>query len=181
MESHKAGFPLFPPSLEIPSGFPHSHGFDGGCLVSESRTKLLARLIVRNTMGSIQISIEGFYFHALYRLGCSKRLGISQRFESYKPISKVVPTQIRWGHQSTQALRRYLLIDTISSSVSIRVDRMFLSIWRVNKPDDPVLSMAFIGVFGASWIRHPPWHRQLDPILRNALAYQKLFDPLRSS
>jgi hypothetical protein len=30
MESHKAGFPLFPHSLEIPSGFPHSHGLDGG-------------------------------------------------------------------------------------------------------------------------------------------------------
>jgi hypothetical protein len=26
MESHKAGFPPFPHSLEIPSGFPHSHG-----------------------------------------------------------------------------------------------------------------------------------------------------------
>jgi hypothetical protein len=25
MESHKAGFP---PSLEIPAGFPHSHGLD---------------------------------------------------------------------------------------------------------------------------------------------------------
>jgi hypothetical protein len=25
MESHEAGFP---PSLEIPSGFPHSHGLD---------------------------------------------------------------------------------------------------------------------------------------------------------
>ena len=28
MESHRAGFPLFPHSLEIPSGFPHSHGLD---------------------------------------------------------------------------------------------------------------------------------------------------------
>jgi len=28
MESHKAGFPPFPHSLEIPSGFPHSHGLD---------------------------------------------------------------------------------------------------------------------------------------------------------
>jgi hypothetical protein len=26
MESHEAGFPPFPHSLEIPSGFPHSHG-----------------------------------------------------------------------------------------------------------------------------------------------------------
>jgi len=30
MESHKAGFPPFPHSLEIPSGFPHYHGLDGG-------------------------------------------------------------------------------------------------------------------------------------------------------
>jgi hypothetical protein len=30
MESQKAGFPLFPHSLEIPSGFPHSHGPDDG-------------------------------------------------------------------------------------------------------------------------------------------------------
>jgi hypothetical protein len=26
---YKAGFPLFPQSLEIPSGFPHYHGLDG--------------------------------------------------------------------------------------------------------------------------------------------------------
>jgi hypothetical protein len=30
MESLKAGFPLFPHSLEIPSGFPHYHGLHGG-------------------------------------------------------------------------------------------------------------------------------------------------------
>jgi len=29
MESHEAGFSPFPHSLEIPSGFPHSHGLDG--------------------------------------------------------------------------------------------------------------------------------------------------------
>ena len=28
LESHEAGFPPFPHSLEIPSGFPHSHGLD---------------------------------------------------------------------------------------------------------------------------------------------------------
>src|ERR1700689_4717511 len=28
MESHEAGFPLFPHPLEIPSGLPHSHGLD---------------------------------------------------------------------------------------------------------------------------------------------------------
>ena len=28
MESHEAGFPPFPHSLEIPAGFPHSHGLD---------------------------------------------------------------------------------------------------------------------------------------------------------
>ena len=28
MESHDAGFPPFPHSLEIPLGFPHSHGHD---------------------------------------------------------------------------------------------------------------------------------------------------------
>ena len=28
MESQEAGFPPFPHSLEIPSGFPHSHGLD---------------------------------------------------------------------------------------------------------------------------------------------------------
>ena len=27
MENHKAGFPPFPHPLEIPSGFPHSHGY----------------------------------------------------------------------------------------------------------------------------------------------------------
>ena len=27
MESHKAGFPPFPHPLEIPAGFPHSHGY----------------------------------------------------------------------------------------------------------------------------------------------------------
>jgi len=29
MESHEAGFPPFPHSLEIPSGLLHSHGLDG--------------------------------------------------------------------------------------------------------------------------------------------------------
>jgi hypothetical protein len=33
MESHNAGFPPFPHSLEIPSGFPHSHGLDDGIYV----------------------------------------------------------------------------------------------------------------------------------------------------
>jgi hypothetical protein len=28
VESQEAGFPPFPHSLEIPSGFPHSHGLD---------------------------------------------------------------------------------------------------------------------------------------------------------
>jgi hypothetical protein len=28
MESHNAGFPPFPHSLDIPSGFPHSHCLD---------------------------------------------------------------------------------------------------------------------------------------------------------
>jgi hypothetical protein len=65
--------------------------------------------------------------------------------------------------------------------VLIGVDLVFLSIWRVNKPNDAVLSMALFGFFGASWTQLAPWHRQLDPILRNALAYKKLFDPLRSS
>jgi hypothetical protein len=30
MESQEAGFPPFPHSLEIPLGFPHSHGLDAG-------------------------------------------------------------------------------------------------------------------------------------------------------
>jgi hypothetical protein len=60
-------------------------------------------------------------------------------------------------------------------------DWVFLSIWMISKPDDPVLSMALVGVFETSWIQLPPWYRQLDPILRNALADQELFDPLRSS
>src|SRR5271155_1894656 len=35
MESHEAGFLPFPLSLEIPAGFPHSHGLDDGiCLVA---------------------------------------------------------------------------------------------------------------------------------------------------
>jgi len=37
MESHKAGFPPFPHSLEIPSGFPHYHGLDGNLGVQEQR------------------------------------------------------------------------------------------------------------------------------------------------
>jgi hypothetical protein len=30
LESQEAGFPPFPHSLEIPLGFPHSHGLDCG-------------------------------------------------------------------------------------------------------------------------------------------------------
>ena len=40
MESHKAGFPPFPLSLEIPSGFPHYHGLDDGMYVSLFPTDL---------------------------------------------------------------------------------------------------------------------------------------------
>jgi hypothetical protein len=34
MENHKAGFPPFPHSLEIPVGFPHYHGFGDEYLYS---------------------------------------------------------------------------------------------------------------------------------------------------
>jgi hypothetical protein len=39
MESHKAGFPPFPHSLEIPSGFPHSHGLDDEIRYLETTAK----------------------------------------------------------------------------------------------------------------------------------------------
>jgi hypothetical protein len=39
MESHKAGFPPFPHSLEIPLGFPHYHRFDDGYMFLETRTR----------------------------------------------------------------------------------------------------------------------------------------------
>jgi hypothetical protein len=43
MESHKAGFPPFPHSLEIPSGFAHSHGLgDGICLLPYPSTRIIA-------------------------------------------------------------------------------------------------------------------------------------------
>jgi hypothetical protein len=42
MDSHEAGFPPFPHSLEIPLGFPHSHGLDDwiyvfSCLLNSNR------------------------------------------------------------------------------------------------------------------------------------------------
>ena len=42
MESQEAGFPPFPHSLEIPLGFPHSHGLDCGH-VSKVNNKRKAR------------------------------------------------------------------------------------------------------------------------------------------
>jgi hypothetical protein len=39
MESHKAGFPPFPHSLEIPSGLPHFRGLDDEKRYSEARAK----------------------------------------------------------------------------------------------------------------------------------------------
>jgi hypothetical protein len=36
MESRRTGFPPFPPLLEIPSGFPHSHRFDDGIYFQNS-------------------------------------------------------------------------------------------------------------------------------------------------
>jgi hypothetical protein len=39
MESHKAGFPPFPHSLEIPSGLPHSHGLGDEKRYLEARAK----------------------------------------------------------------------------------------------------------------------------------------------
>ena len=37
MESHEAGFPPFPHPLEIPAGFPHSHGYGDGCYIFQDR------------------------------------------------------------------------------------------------------------------------------------------------
>jgi len=42
MESHKAGFPPFPHSLEIPSGFPHYHGLGDEKRYLEARAKTSA-------------------------------------------------------------------------------------------------------------------------------------------
>jgi hypothetical protein len=39
MESQEAGFPPFPHSLEIPSGFPHSHCLDGEIRYLEAPVK----------------------------------------------------------------------------------------------------------------------------------------------
>src|SRR5438128_987493 len=39
MESHKAGFPPFAHSVEIPSGLPHSHGLDYETKYSEATAK----------------------------------------------------------------------------------------------------------------------------------------------
>jgi hypothetical protein len=39
MESHRTGFPPFPPLLEIPSGFPHSHRFDWGIHIQNYRKR----------------------------------------------------------------------------------------------------------------------------------------------
>jgi hypothetical protein len=39
MESHEAGFPPFPHSLEIPSGLPHSHGLGGDIGYLEATAK----------------------------------------------------------------------------------------------------------------------------------------------
>jgi hypothetical protein len=39
MESHKAGFPRFPYSLEILSGLPHSHGLYDEKRYSKARAK----------------------------------------------------------------------------------------------------------------------------------------------
>jgi len=40
MESHKAGFPPFPHSLEIPTGLPHSHGLDDEGGIWKQRQRL---------------------------------------------------------------------------------------------------------------------------------------------
>jgi hypothetical protein len=39
MESHEAGFPPFPHSLEIPSGLPHFHGLGGEIMYLEGNGK----------------------------------------------------------------------------------------------------------------------------------------------
>jgi hypothetical protein len=52
------------------------------------------------------------------------------------------------------------------------------SVWRVSKPDHPVFTPAWLVEFGTNWIQLPPWGSQHDPILRNALANESLFDPI---
>jgi hypothetical protein len=46
VESHEAGFPPFPHSLEIPSGFAHSHGLDDWiCVFSFPSTRTIATAV----------------------------------------------------------------------------------------------------------------------------------------
>jgi hypothetical protein len=40
MESHEAGFPPFPHSLEIPTGFPHYHRYDDYYISLKDRQSL---------------------------------------------------------------------------------------------------------------------------------------------
>ena len=52
MESHRTGFPPFPLLLEIPSGFPHSHRFDDGVDIQNSRKKAVDRLKSSSSQGA---------------------------------------------------------------------------------------------------------------------------------
>ncbi len=56
MESHEAGFPPFPHSLEIPSGFPHCHGLADWVRGSGTAEKL--DLLVQQTIG--RLFVEAF-------------------------------------------------------------------------------------------------------------------------
>jgi hypothetical protein len=53
MESHETGFPPFPHSLEIPSGFPQSHRFDDGIDISQQLQKQQIALRSQNCKGLV--------------------------------------------------------------------------------------------------------------------------------
>ncbi len=71
-----------------------------------------------------------------------------------------IPNSRRFrGRQESSAKQRgvntVLAVELSSTASSFCVDlrwSVILSIWRVSKPDDPVLGMALIGVFETSWI-----------------------------
>jgi hypothetical protein len=85
MESHEAGFPPFPHPLEIPSGFPHSDGYDDDYLV------LVDRQRPPKTRNQSRSHRKGLVNHVsgLKRNGCpgtlSVRLARSCRYKQYDP------------------------------------------------------------------------------------------------
>src|SRR6202012_3851382 len=97
--------------------------------------------------------------------------GVAKKYISALPMTSITPQ----SSANAFLMGRSLAIqDRVSPPAQVR-----LLTWSVDEADDPVFAPAIIVEFGTGWIGVPPSGCGHDLIFRNALADQRLLDPIR--